>query len=79
MEEIVDSGSETGKVLVKTFTPGNDRWNIWIANMNGNETVDLADIEVSQAPVPPIHTFTHSWGGGGRHLQQRTFCPLQRV
>lgn len=64
LEEIVDSGSETGKVLVKTFTPGNDRWNIWIANMNGNETVDLADIEVSQAPVPPIHTFTHSWGGG---------------
>ena len=64
LEEITDSGSEAGKVLTKTFTPGDDRLYVWIADMNGNTSVNLTEVEVVQS-VNPIYTFTHSWGGDG--------------
>ena len=64
LEEMVDSGTSFGKVLTKTFIPGDDELTVWIADMNGNTSVNLTDIQVEQT-VNPIYTFQHSWGGEG--------------
>lgn len=62
--EVVESGSGASKTLTKTFTPGDDAWNIWIADMNGNSSVNLLNIEITQN-VSPIYAFEHCWGAEG--------------
>ncbi len=62
MEEIVDFGSTTDKILTKAFTPGDDELRIWLKDMNGNSHIKLIDIEVIQTNVSAIHTFYHTWG-----------------
>ena len=64
LEEITESQGTPGKVFTKTFTPGDDNLYVWIADMNGNASVNLTEVEVVQS-VTPIYTFTHSWGGEG--------------
>ena len=65
LNEVEDTRGTTGKVLTMEFTPGNDELSVWVANMNGNSSVKLLDIEVVQENVPAIHIFTHSWGKDG--------------